>query len=125
MWTYAQSTGRLLDASSTLVGTGYAGGNCGKNPEGVNNPAMQFDANIGPLPQGLYTITAPYDNPQTGPYTMNLNPDPANNMGGRAAFRIHGDTTPPGNASEGCIIMNRTVRTDVWASGDRTIQVVA
>jgi Protein of unknown function (DUF2778) len=54
-----------------------------------------------------------------------LIPDRNNNMCGRSGLFFHGDSvSDPGNASEGCIIMKRTARDDVNASGDKRLQVV-
>lgn len=126
MWTYVQRTGNMYHEGK-LVFTGYAGGNCGKNPEGMNNPDMQDVHCIGPLPCGMYTAAPPYHNPKTGASTMNLWPDATNKMFGRADFRIHGDN-PEGNhsASEGCIVKSPAIaRLSVWTSNDHRLQVVA
>lgn len=113
----------MFDPSGVFVSRGYAGGNKGKNPEGINNPAMQCVKDIGPLPVGFYTFGVPVVKSHLGPYAIPLIPDAANIMCGRGDFYCHGDTTPSGNASEGCIIMPRTVRNAMWASVDHTIQV--
>jgi hypothetical protein len=120
MWTYTQSTGNLLDASGTFVGTGYSGA-----PSGKNNPAKQCVADVGPIPRGLYTIGAPQNTATHGPYALPLTPDPANHMCGRSGFLIHGDSIQnPGVASTGCIILAKTYRTQNWTSGDHQLQVV-
>ena len=39
---------------------------------------------------------------------------------------MHGDSIEhPGAASEGCIIVARPIREQVWESGDRKLQVIA
>ena len=119
MWTYEQLTGRILQ-DDRLVGVGYAG-----SPAGKNNPDMQNVAVTGPLPRGTYTICAPQNSPHTGPFTLDLTPDPDNEMFGRSEFRIHGDNVEhPGTASEGCIIMARAIREQIWTSGDHELEVV-
>lgn len=119
MWTYEQATGRLLH-DGLCADTGYSG-----KGDGKNNPAMQDVRGIGPLPKGTYTINAPIDTHTHGPYVMWLIPDPQNDMCGRSAFGIHGDSVVhPGEASEGCMIFPRTVRERVWNSGDHTLEVV-
>ena len=124
-WTYEQATGRLIAPDGAVAATGYAGGNCGNNPEGKNNPDAQDRHSVGPLPQGVYTFTQKEDSPHLGPFAILLEPDPSNEMFGRSAFRIHGDSVNrPGCASEGCIIMPRAVREAVFASDDNTITVV-
>jgi hypothetical protein len=124
-WEYEQATGRLIDPMGLLVATGYAGGNCGINPEGVNNPSMQGVRSVGPLPVGLYTLGEPVPQSHLGPFAIPLIPDAENDMLGRGDFYMHGDrTNAPGCASEGCIIMPRAVRNKVWASEDHTLKVI-
>jgi hypothetical protein len=125
MWKFEQSTGKLFDPQGAYVATGYAGGNCGKNPEGMNNPDMQSVPNVGPLPQGIYTFGVVVDHSTLGPFAIQLIPEPENIMFGRGHFFMHGDTEPPGNASEGCIIMPRSVRDACHAATAETkLQVV-
>ena len=124
-WIYAQATGELRYPEGKVVATGYAGGNCGKNPEGKNNPDMQNVKCIGPLPEGGYTLGLPVPQSHLGPFAIPLVPDESNDMFGRGDFYMHGDrTAAPGSASEGCIIMPRAVRDMVWASSDHRITVV-
>jgi hypothetical protein len=125
-YTYEQATGKLIDPDGHLVATGYAGGNCGKNPSGVNNPAMQECHGVGPLPVGLYALGQPENSPHLGPYAIPLIPHPGNTMYARSGFYIHGDMIngPPHSASEGCIIVPRAIREELSASGD-TITVVS
>jgi hypothetical protein len=124
MWTFNSSNGELFDSTGALIETGYAGGNCGKNPEGRNNQAYQYTSNIGPLPVGLYTFGDPVEGTHLGPFAIPLTPDTSNDMRGRGDFYCHGDTTPSGNASEGCIIMSHSTRTRIVNSGDNRLQVV-
>ena len=123
-WIYSQSDGRLYDPKGMHVSTGYAGGNCGKNPEGINNHSMQDVKSIGPLPCGIYRMGEVLMQSHLGPFAIPLLPDEKNEMFGRAGFFCHGDTNPGGNASEGCIIMPRLVRDALYASDDKTITVV-
>ena len=125
MWTFEITTGKFYDPTGAYVSTGYAGGNCGKNPEGIDNPADEGLKDIGPLPEGLYTLGTPVAHSQLGAFAIPLIPDPSNDMKGRGGFYLHGDTTPPGNASEGCIVQPLTTRNAVWQSADHQIQVVA
>lgn len=124
MWTFENGTGKLLDPNGTLVEIGYAGGNLGRNPEGINAPLYQYTPLIGPLPVGLYTMGTAVEGTHLGPLAIPLTPDPANDMRGRSGFFCHGDTTPSGRASEGCIIMSRKTREMLCNSQDRQIQVV-
>jgi hypothetical protein len=121
VWTYKQSTGELFAADGTRVGIGYAG-----HGEGVNDPAMESIANIGPIPRGRWHIGVAYSHEHLGPFTMNLTPDPETETYGRTEFRIHGDAiTAPGTASHGCIVQDHAVRTLVSQSGDRELEVIA
>lgn len=119
MWTWAQSAGLLTRAGKSW--RGYSGAGRGKN-----NPAMQIAAGVGPIPQGRWAITGRYDSPNTGPCTLILAPEAGTEAFGRGDFRIHGDSIAhPGSASHGCIILPRSVRDAIWASGDRTLEVIA
>jgi hypothetical protein len=122
-WLYEQTTGRLYRPDGTHAGTGYAGGNCGKSPEGINNHKMQSIKSIGPVPCGFYILDEPVLQSHLGPFAIPLIPDGANEMFGRGHFYIHGDTTPSGNASQGCIIQARAVRKEMWASEDHRLEV--
>ena len=118
-WEYSQSTGQLSHNGVPVGPAGYSG-----NGAGLNNPAMQGTPDVGPIPQGTYTIGPQYNNPHTGPGTMNLDPAPGTNTLGRTLLRMHGDN-PFGNhsASHGCVIENRTNRNLVAHSGDNTLVV--
>ncbi len=123
MWTYYQKSGEMFHDDDAFA-VGYAGRYTGKN-----NPAMQNVPNTGPLPVGIYRIGDAYTHATKGPLTMNLAPDAANEMFGRDAFRIHGDSGEhPGMASEGCIVLNHGYRqgiADAVHGGDRMLEVRA
>jgi Protein of unknown function (DUF2778) len=107
MLTYVQCSGRLLDDAGTLLGTGYSG-----NTSGLDNPAAEDERAVGPLPCGLYTITAPrHPIDHLGPLAMFLDPDPANEMFDRSGFFMHGDNARGNHsASDGCIVMGPRIR---------------
>jgi hypothetical protein len=115
-WKFVIKTGHVYDPLGNKVWTGYAGGNEGKNPEGVNNPLAVTQSKIGPLPPGFYTMEEPVLQSHLGPFAIPLTPDATNVMFGRRGFYCHGDhTNPPArSASEGCIIALRAVRNDMW-----------
>ena len=121
MWTYVQKTGALV-RDGAIVGTGYSGFG-----EGKNNPEMQSVADVGPIPCGGWEIVGPPANTaEHGPYVLRLEPAEGMNTFGRSGFLMHGDSIDaPGCASRGCVILPRVVREQVWASGDRELQVVA
>lgn len=118
MWRYAQRTGEMVGANGEVF-VGYAGRGVDKN-----RPESQGLANRGPLPSGRYTIGAPRETKLHGPYVLPLEPDASNDMRGRSAFLIHGDSAKrPGFASQGCIILPRAARKAIWQSGDRVLEV--
>src|SRR5438309_1100262 len=121
MWTYAQKTGALRQPNGKVVATGYSGFD-----EGKNNPAMQAIHDVGPIPQGAWTIEGPPINTtEHGPFVLTLAPSSSTNTFGRSGFLMHGDSIhAPGTASKGCIIMARVFREQVWNSGDRDLEVV-
>ncbi len=106
---YSQSTGNLTCTDDIfgyeyLSCNGYAGGSLG-----FNNPDFQWWRNLGPLPQGDYTVGGP--NNSHGPFTRPLTPSPNNNMFGRNRFFIHGDNEDRNNTgSKGCIVFPRNCR---------------
>jgi hypothetical protein len=120
-WTYAQKTG-ALQQDGTAVATGYSGADAGKN-----NPEMEQVHNVGPIPKGDWTIVGPPVNTREhGPYVLKLEPGAETTTFGRSGFLMHGDSKEaPGTASQGCVVVPRTVREQVWKSGDRDLEVVA
>ena len=125
-WTFESSTGTLFDPSGKLAATGYAGGDKGLHKEGINNPQLQNVHDIGPLPEGIYTMGDPVEGSHLGPLAIPLTPDPNNQMFGRSSFFIHGDRIgAEGTASDGCIILAHDIRTLLSQSDDRQMQVIA
>ena len=120
MWTYHVDSGRLFDAVDRLVGTGYSG-----HGAGINNPAMERDHDVGPIPRGRYMISPFFNDPVKGPIVAHLIPEPDTVDFGRYGFMLHGDNSA-GNesASHGCIIMPHGVRAEVDASADHELLVV-
>src|SRR5579862_2345402 len=120
-WTYSQKTGDL-EQDGMHVATGYSGAG-----EGKNNPSLQNVHNVGPIPRGDWSITGPPVNTEDhGPFVLRLNPVAGTETFSRSGFLMHGDSKEhPGCASEGCVILPRTVREQVWSSGDHDLKVVA
>lgn len=119
-WTYSQSTGELRQ-DGALTGTGYSGAGL-TAATGRNNPAMEAIENVGPIPQGLYTIGPIHNSTNTGPNVLNLTPNGHDALG-RTDFQIHGNNAT-NDASHGCVIMPPTVRTTVSNSGDDQLTVI-
>ncbi len=112
----------MTDPNGNVVATGYSGHN-----GGINDPSQQSVPNVGPLPQGSYTIGPPHTPiDHLGPNALPLYPDPANEMFGRFGFFIHGDNAAANfTASDGCIIMPPTIRQSIVDSGDTALSVIA
>lgn len=105
---YHQCTGRfrIYDGATMLYECfGYAG-----KGDGVNNPAAEAVAGVGPLPRATWRIQAPYTHPRLGAlsYPLALHRGQAF---GRSAFFIHGDNKRRNqSASSGCIVLDRRHR---------------
>jgi hypothetical protein len=113
-----QSAGSL-SRDGVVIGAGYAGAGRGKN-----NPSMQAAKAVGPIPRGRWRMVTVRDSPNTGPYTIVLEPCSGTDTCGRGDFRIHGDSIRnPGTASHGCIVIQRAIRQAIYAPG-REIEVV-
>lgn len=117
-WEYSQSSGELK-FNKSVVATGYAGYDKGKN-----NSQMEHVRNVGPIPRGEYEIQVPRNSSRTGPYVLPLTPKGHNALG-RTDFQIHGDSrSNPGSASNGCIILPRAIREKIWKSGNKKLIIV-
>jgi hypothetical protein len=121
MHTFEQSTGKWYGDNGTLLLEGYSG-----NGRGLNNPAMQNVAKVGPLPCGHYTIgELQTEHAELGADVMALIPDPDNEMFGRSDFYLHGDNEAMNHtASEGCIVASKPDRLTVARSTDKRLAVV-
>ena len=124
---YSQSKGKFTLLDGTILGGCYAGGDHGDRPDGVNNPLLQAVEDVGPLPQGQYTISPAHTVPHLGPCVMALTPDPSNRMFGRSAFYCHGDNQQLNHSgSDGCIVAGPAVRqqiADLVSSGEDQLTV--
>src|SRR5262245_57076034 len=119
-WIWKQTAGELWHGDA-FIARGYSGYESGKN-----NPAWQHEPNVGPIPQGTWSIGAPRQTQTHGPYVLPLTPEQETDTFGRSAFLIHGDSVAhPGTASRGCIILPRPVRETIWLSGEHVIAVIA
>ena len=121
MWTYIQTSG-VLSHNGQQDGSGYSG-----HGDGINNPAMQSVSNVGPIPQGQWTIGEAVNDPKLGPVAMPLTPNIGTDTFGRGGFFIHGDSIEFAGleeASHGCIILSRTIREQINSDLDKDLQVV-
>lgn len=118
-WIWDDSAG-TMSRNGAVVGSGYSGRDWGKN-----NPNAVSAVGIGPIPPGNWRMVDFRDSPNTGPRTIVLEPCQGTDVKGRSAFRIHGDSAQhPGDASRGCIILQRGIREMMWNSGDHNLTVV-
>jgi lipoprotein-anchoring transpeptidase ErfK/SrfK len=98
-YTYNQSTGKFCNDNT---------GKCTQSYSGYKGETDQTKKNLGPIPEGKYTIANSCD--KTGG-KCNLTPDSSNKMSGRSGFQIHGDNNKGDqSASHGCIILNQKDR---------------
>lgn len=124
---YSQSSAQLVyindvTGANQQVGIGYSG-----NGIGLNNPDMQDVPNVGPIPQGGYTIEAQRSSNRTGQGVMDLTPNDGTDLLGRTgSFQIHGDKKKCNRcASAGCIVISPLgIRDIVNLSGDNQLTVV-
>jgi hypothetical protein len=126
LWEYSQSTGQLThvdDATGarTPEARGYSG-----NGNGINNPNLQTEGNVGPIPQGTWNIGQQRDSDNTGRGVLPLTPRTGTDTFGRTDFQIHGDNSRRNNsASRGCIVIDgRNIRDRIANSGDGILRVV-
>jgi hypothetical protein len=126
---YSQTRGEFLLPDDTLLTGCYSGGDGGRVPSAVNDPATQQQIMVGPLPQGVYTISPAHTIPHLGPCVMALTPAPTNQMFGRSGFFIHGDNEAMNRSgSDGCIVAPPAVRlklSNLVATGENQLIVTA
>ncbi|GAA0508706.1 hypothetical protein GCM10009414_18060 [Tatumella terrea] len=119
-WTYRVSTRMFFHNGIYRFSALYAGAQGYKD-----DSQYQYLINKRPLPAGKYRIAAPVNSSTTGYYSLPLIPDAANQMCGRSAFMIHGDSRrDPGTASQGCIVMDPQHRRAIWLSNDHELIVL-
>jgi hypothetical protein len=119
-WKYAQGSGKLVNPAGSVVGFGYSG-----RGVGLNNPAEQAVEDVGPIPQGEWTIGRFFDDEGgKGPLVAHVTAAPGTETYGRSGFMIHGDNEAANHtASEGCIILPRGLRVMVMASAESALTV--
>lgn len=126
MLIYSQGTGELRYSNGAVIARGYSGYGLGKN-----NPAMEDVQGVGPIPKGFWRIGTAYTSQRVGPVTIplyRLDAEPIDDIDqvtGRSAFRIHGDSVAnPGAASRGCIILPRHIRERILTLGSEILWIV-
>jgi hypothetical protein len=120
VWVYRQTSGKVMTPEGATLATGYSGAGAGKNQH-----AYETVENVGPIPCGRYVMQPPINSDEHGPFAIPLTPDISTEMFGRHDFMIHGDSIPhSGFASEGCVILGRLARQEMWNSSDHLLEVV-
>lgn len=116
-WEYNQRTG-VLTHNGVFFAKGYSGVGSGEN-----NPAMEQDKGIGPIPKGYYRIAGSHNS--VTEVTIILQPVLGTNTFGRDNFRIHGGKKSGAHtASKGCIIIDGVaLRRRIVGSSDAILVV--
>ncbi len=118
-WVYKVNTRSFYLNGSYKFSAQYSG-----RPGYKNDTSKECVKEKGPIPRGNYTIGKPFHHNKTGSWTMRLTPSSSNNMCGRDGFMIHGDSSRrPGEASDGCIILQLQYRKKITESGDNSLTV--
>ncbi len=119
-WILNSSNGTLSKDGELITDLGWSGHDAGRD-----NPAMEQVHDIGPIPRGEWDIGDSVDSEKLGPVVMPLIPREGTVTYGRGGFFIHGaSAVHPGESSHGCVILPRSVRMQIAASEDKTLQVV-
>lgn len=119
---YNQSHPKMLHDGHPIMGAPLYSG----HGAGLNNPAMEALADIGPIPAGQWKIIRWDDHhADKGPIVAVLQPV-GHNAHGRTGFLVHGDN-PLGNnsASHGCIIASLAIRQVMRESGETDLLVIS
>ena len=105
----------LTKQTRRLIVNSYSGA-----PNFVNDPDQQNVKDKGTIPRGTYKMEPPVKSARTG-WNIGLTPAATNKMFGRHTFQIHGDKigAAPQTSSNGCIIINKTIRDSIWATAKR------
>jgi hypothetical protein len=118
-WVYKVSAHSFYFNGTYQFDANYSG-----RPNFKDDSANECVSGKGPLPRGTYTIGPAFYHHKTRAWTMRLIPYVENSMCGRDGFMIHGDSAAhPGEASDGCIILNLTSRKVIAASSDKILVV--
>ena len=121
MWTYNSRTG-ALSHDGVFAGECYSGFG-----SGLNNPDLERDVEVGPIPRGRYRIGIWFDDQHgKGPLVAHLYSPDVKAKFGRDGFMVHGDNRQLDHtASRGCIIAAHVLRLAMANSQDQEFEVVA
>src|ERR1017187_3142261 len=121
MWEYQQTAHTILRPDgSVLTNQSYSG-----HGAGLNNPAMQNIPNVGPIPQGPYTLSPFFTHPLLGKLVARFMPKPGNTECGRSGCDLHGDNqylNPRGMGGGG--VVGEPYRLEISQSADTDWMVI-
>jgi len=133
-WIFRVKAGELVDPDGVVRASVYAGHGAARNNPDLEGQHGKHDASGkilagGPLPRGTYKLDLlKVDGDHMGPYAIHLMPDPETKEKildlhrDALSFYIHGDNATH-DASEGCLIVPRTLRGEMWQSPDHELRV--
>lgn len=116
-WSYNSRTGVLTgEKLGARAASGYSG-----YGRGYNNPEAESEENVGPIPRGLYRVTAVYKSHEDrlaagykkdlGSFVVHLAAHGSSDTFGRDLFRVHHDNDKGDRSgSRGCIVMPQWAR---------------
>lgn len=120
---YDQHSGCLYLADPQDVRALIAYGYSGKG-EARNNPACQGEKGLGPIPRGMWKLSASVHHPRLGAEAIPLSPIGHDALG-RSGFFIHGDNQLRNfSASSGCIILDRRIREAIRLLNCKSLLVI-
>lgn len=118
-WLWLSRYGLLGGPSGLLAAVGYSG-----HGAGLNNPDLANVVDVGPLPDGDFSIGDPVNGTHLGDGAMPLTPLPGTNTQGRTDLWLHQDNVQHNeSASEGCGVLPLSALKAIAASPDRTLSV--
>lgn len=118
-WVYKVSAHSFYHNGTYKFDAKYTG-----RPGFKDDSAYECVKNKGPLPRGTYTIGPAFYHKRTKAWTIRLTPYIENQMCGRDGFMIHGESVShPGEASNGCIILDMSYRKIIADSRDKILVV--
>lgn len=119
--TFQQSTGKVwIDGNLQPQTASYSG-----HGNGINNPALQSTPMIGVIPAGLWRIGSWVDHPHLGKMVAALLPISVPGLNNRSGFFMHGDNQLMNHTgSDGCIVMDFILRSNVKKSGATQLEVI-
>jgi hypothetical protein len=118
-WVYKVSSHSFYLNGTYQFDAKYSG-----RPGFKDDSANECVSGKGPLPRGTYNIGPAFYHHKAKAWTLRLTPYPENQMCNRDGFLIHGGSSAhPGNASDGCIILDFQYRKMIDSSSDKILVV--